>query len=168
VQLTDGSDEFHWNLKANQKFTVESIYRALVDTNIPVDKNHKIWKMKVPLKVKIFAWYLRKGVVLTKDNLVKWSWYGSPQCVFCQHNETIKHLFFKCNFARSIWSVIQMASNLYPPSDVANMFGNWLWGIDNKYRILISVGAQALIWLLWLCRNDLIFNGKNYSPLQAI
>jgi hypothetical protein len=42
------------------------MYRALVDTNIPVDNNQKIWKMKVPLKVKIFAWHLGKGVVLTK------------------------------------------------------------------------------------------------------
>jgi hypothetical protein len=42
------------------------MYRALVDTNIPVDNNQKIWKMKVPLKVKIFAWHLEKGVVLTK------------------------------------------------------------------------------------------------------
>jgi hypothetical protein len=66
VQLMDRLDEFHWNLKMNQKITLESMYRALVDTNIPVNNNHKIWKMKVPLKVKIFAWHLGKGVVLTK------------------------------------------------------------------------------------------------------
>jgi hypothetical protein len=66
VQLMDRLDEFHWNLKMNQKITLESMYRALVDTNIPVDNNQKIWKMKVPLKVKIFAWHLEKGVVLTK------------------------------------------------------------------------------------------------------
>jgi hypothetical protein len=66
VQLMDRLDEFHWNLKMNQKITLESMYRALVDTNIPVDNNHKIWKMKVSLKVKIFAWHLEKGVVLTK------------------------------------------------------------------------------------------------------
>jgi hypothetical protein len=29
------------------------------------------WKAKIPLKIKIFLWYLRNGVVLTKDNLVK-------------------------------------------------------------------------------------------------
>jgi hypothetical protein len=61
-----------------------------------------------------------------------------------------------------------MVSNLYPPSDIANMFDNWLRGIDNKYRILIRVGALALIWSFWLCRNDLIFNSKNSSPLQVI
>jgi hypothetical protein len=24
----------------------------------------------------------RKGVVLTKDNLAKWNWYGNKKCVF--------------------------------------------------------------------------------------
>jgi hypothetical protein len=41
-----------------------------------------------------------------------------------------------------------MASNLYPPRNIANMFDNWLWGIDDKYRILIRVGVFALIWSL--------------------
>ena len=44
-------------------------------------------------------------------------------------------LFFGCKFARSIWSVIQVASNLYPPCSVANNFDNWLHGIDQKFRI---------------------------------
>lgn len=147
------------------------MYRAFVNTIVAVDNNHKIWKMKVSLKIKFFAWYLRRGVILTKewkDNLAKQNWNGSPKCVFCHHNETIKHLFFKCNFAHSIWSFIQMASNLYPSSSVVNMFGNWLWGIDNKYRILIRVGALPLIWSLWLCRNGLVSSGKMFSPLQAI
>ena len=30
-------------------------------------------------------------------------------------DDTIKHLFFQCSFARSIWSVIQLDSILYPP-----------------------------------------------------
>jgi hypothetical protein len=78
-------------------------------------------------------------------------------CVFCTHDETIKHLFFQCNFARSIWSVIQAASGLYPPTIIANVFENWVHGIDYKYIILLRVGAMALIWSLWLYRNDKVF-----------
>jgi hypothetical protein len=102
--------------------------------------------MKIPLKNKVFCWYLRRGVILTKDNLIKWNWHGSKTCVFCTHNATIKHLFFQCNFARSIWSVIQAASGLYPPSSIPNVFGNWVHDIDYKYKILLRVGAIALIW----------------------
>ena len=107
-----------------------SMYRALIQSDVPVDNNNKIWKMKIPLKNKIFAWYLRRGVILTKDNLIKRNWHGSSQCVFCHHDVTIKHLFFQCKLARSIWSVIKIASGLYPPCSVANLFGNWLHVID--------------------------------------
>ena len=71
VQLSQGTDEFRWNLQENGKFSVDSMYRALVHSDVPVDNNKKIWKMKVPLKIKIFGWFLRRGVILTKDNLAK-------------------------------------------------------------------------------------------------
>jgi hypothetical protein len=58
--------------------------------------------MKIPLKTKVFVWYLRRGVILTKDNLANGNWQESTKCVFCGHEETIKHLFFHCHFARSI------------------------------------------------------------------
>jgi hypothetical protein len=124
--------------------------------------------MKIPLKNKFFGWYLRRGVILTKDNLVKRNWHGSTRCVFYHQDETIKHLFFQCRFARSIWSIIQVASSLYPLTSVANVFGNWLHGIDLRFRMLIRVGALAVIWALSLCRNNKIFNDKNCSLLQVI
>ena len=144
------------------------MYNAIIQPDILVDKNKKIWKMKIPLKIKIFGWYLRRGVILTKDNLVKHKWLESSQCVFCHHNETIKHLFFQCRFARSIWSCIQVAYDLYPPTSVANIFGNWLHGIDHRFITLIRVGALAVIWSLWLCRNDKVFTDKNCSLMQVI
>jgi hypothetical protein len=145
IQLTTGKDIFRWNLHENGKFSVASLYNTLILSVSPVYDNKKIWKMKIPLKNKKFAWYLRRGVILTKDNLIKRNWHGSKTCVFCLQDETIKHLFFHCNFARSIWSVIQAASDLYSPTSIANIFGNWLHGIDYKYLILLRVGAMALI-----------------------
>ena len=102
VQLSHGYDVFRWNLHGNGQFSVDSMYRALIQSDVPVVNSKKIWKMKIPLKNKIFAWYLRRGVILTKDNLIKRNWHGSPQCVFCHHEKTIKHLFFQCKLARSI------------------------------------------------------------------
>jgi hypothetical protein len=32
--------------------------------------------------------------------------------------------------------------------------------IDHRFQMLISVGALAIIWSLWLCRNDKVFNKK--------
>ena len=114
VQLQGGPDELRWIPTKNGIFSVASMYRVLIQSDVPVDSNKKIWKMKIPLKTKVFAWYLRRGVILTKDNLAKRNWHGSKKCVFCTHDESIKHLFFQCEFARSIWSAVQIGSTLYP------------------------------------------------------
>ena len=88
--------------------------------------------------------------------------------VFCHKDETIKYLFFKCQFASSIWSIIQLNSTIYPPKSIANIFGNWLNGVDNRFKQLIRVRALAIIWSLWLYRNDKVFNDKNCSLMQII
>ena len=38
------------------------------------------------LKIKVFRWYLLKGVVLTKDNLARRNWNVSLRCCFCMKN----------------------------------------------------------------------------------
>jgi hypothetical protein len=80
------------------------MYNALILPDVSIDKisNDKLYKLKIPLWIKVFGWYLRKGVVLMKDNLAKRNRHGSKNCAFCHQDETIKHLFFQCRLARSI------------------------------------------------------------------
>jgi hypothetical protein len=91
IELAHEQDEFHWNLRPNGNFLVKSHYQALLHTDIP-NINKLILKVKAPLKIKIFLWYLRRGVILTKDNLAKHNWQGSKTCCFCRKQETIKHI----------------------------------------------------------------------------
>jgi hypothetical protein len=104
---------------------VKSHYQALIIVDVP-NFNKRLWKPKAPLKIKIFLWYLRRGVVLTKDNLAKRNWHGSKMCCFCHKDETIKHLFFECHFVCSIWSIIQVATGLTKSYSVSHLFGGWL------------------------------------------
>jgi hypothetical protein len=60
-----------------------------MQSDIPVDNNKKIWKMKIPLKTKKFGWYLHRGVILTKDNLARRNWHGSMRCVFCHRTRLL-------------------------------------------------------------------------------
>jgi hypothetical protein len=32
--------------------------------------------------------------------------------------------------------------------------------VNHRFKVLIRVGALAVIWSLWLCRNDKVFNDK--------
>jgi hypothetical protein len=95
IALTQDQDIFRLNLHPNGQFSVKSLYLALIKEDVP-NLNKRLWKIKAPLKIKIFLWYLRRGVILTKDNLAKRNWKGSKACNFCQDNETIQHLFFEC------------------------------------------------------------------------
>ncbi len=46
-------DEFKWNLTPDGRFLVKSHYFALAHMGAP-NINKTIWKLKMPLKVKIF------------------------------------------------------------------------------------------------------------------
>jgi hypothetical protein len=144
------------------------MYLDLLDDHTPYLKKY-IWKIKVPLKIRIFMWFLHKGVILTKDSLLKRNWNGCSKCCFCDQNETIHHLFFSCPFAKILWRIIYMTFNIPPPSSITNLFGNWLKGVTKKDKGLVRVGVCALLWAIWIVRNDFIFNKKSYpSFLQVI
>jgi hypothetical protein len=70
IVLGQDPDAFYWNLTPSGKFSVKSHYVALMLRNTP-NMNKDLWNLKVPLKIKIFLWFLRRGVILTKDNLAK-------------------------------------------------------------------------------------------------
>jgi hypothetical protein len=69
-------------LQQHGRFTVRSMYRTMAAPDV-VPHNHIIWELKLPLKIKIFAWYFIKGIVLTKDNLSRRQWKGGVKCCFC-------------------------------------------------------------------------------------
>ena len=54
-------------------------------SSIPSSKH--VWKVKVPLKVKVFMWFVHKQVILTKDNLSKRNWTGPTRYSFCDRDE---------------------------------------------------------------------------------
>jgi hypothetical protein len=81
IRLNDVEDNFIWGLLQNGDFSVSSMYRALILDN-RVMYNMKLCKLKKPLIIKIFMWYFKRGVVLTKDNLVRRNWKESKLCVF--------------------------------------------------------------------------------------
>lgn len=60
MRLNDRSDTLRWNLQQNGLFTVCSMYCAMI-CNGHVRQNKILWKLKLPLKTKIFMWYLKKG-----------------------------------------------------------------------------------------------------------
>jgi hypothetical protein len=163
VRPNDQDDVFVWNLHQHDQYTVHSLYLALI-SNGTTRLNKQLWRLKVPLKIKIFMWCLKREVVLTKDNLAKRNWGGSKQCSFCLREETIQHMFFDCSYARFIWGLIQMAFNILPPQSVQHLFHDWKNQVRGNIRRQLLAGASAFCWAIWLSRNDVVFDK---SPIKS-
>jgi hypothetical protein len=168
VRLSNENDSFVWALNSSGNFTVKSYYLDLLQDKRNFLRKY-IWKMKVPLKIKIFMWFLYRRVILTKDNLAKRNWQGCKKCVFCDKDESIQHLFIDCPLAKVVWRIVYMTFGLSPPVNITHLFGTWLSGIAKKDVLQIRVGVCALIWAIWNVRNEVVFNKPKPQPfLQVI
>jgi hypothetical protein len=73
INLSAQPDSFVWKLTTSGKFTVKSFYLDFMNDHRPFLRKY-LWKIKVPLKIRIFMWFLHQQVLLTKDNLAKRNW----------------------------------------------------------------------------------------------
>jgi hypothetical protein len=64
VQLTGIDDAFKWNLSSLGLFYVKSMYLDLLNGHTISKEIHL--RLKIPLKIKVFVWFLHKQVILTK------------------------------------------------------------------------------------------------------
>ena len=59
IELNNENDIFVWNLNKQQRYTVKSLYLNLM-LNEGTPSSCFAWKIRVPLKIKIFLWFLKK------------------------------------------------------------------------------------------------------------
>ena len=143
------------------------MYSDLIDSG-PLSRSLHIWKIKVPLRIKIFMWFVHKEVILTKDNLAKRNWVGNSRCCFSDQNETVKHLFLECPLAKLLWRSIHIAFNVQHPRSINTLFGTWLNGVDVHLAKHIRIRVCTLLWAIWNTKNDIIFEAQFTNFLQVI
>jgi hypothetical protein len=68
IRLNDQVDVLVWNLHQHSQYTVNSLYLAQISNGV-ANMNKQLWMLKVPLRINVFMWYMKREVVLTKDYL---------------------------------------------------------------------------------------------------
>jgi hypothetical protein len=167
-QLQDSNDVVVWKNGKSNKFSVRSMYNLLTKSDAgPAHK--KIWKGRVPPKIKIFMWLMTNDALLTKDNMIRRKWAGDPKCYFCDHDETINHLFFTCPIAKVVWGVI---AKLLGAMNIPTSLGQcWEWcdlwlPMGGKFHLW---GISAICWAIWKARNRACFERKIIrNPIEII
>lgn len=147
-QLNPSQDKIQWCLGKGGRYTVKSMYDSLTRSEKGLYQK-KIWKGKIPAKIKIFLWLVHNDAVLTKENLRKRKWQGDPRCVFCNDIESSSHLFFTCPIAKIIWSIVAICIGA---NDIPNnLQQSWQWCEKwlTEGKKFHAWGIAAICWAIW-------------------
>jgi hypothetical protein len=71
IHLRECANIFRWSLKHDGKFSVYSMYQALVDSDV-VPHNSYLWKFKIPLKIRLSYGYYIERQYSPKIILSRW------------------------------------------------------------------------------------------------
>jgi hypothetical protein len=124
-----------------------------------------------------FSWQLLHDRLPTRDNLVLRhviQQAGSDgNCVWCDGGgeSSSSHLFLHCNVALKVWYaifnwlgvVIVMPPNLFILFECLSETASSKKG-KNCFRLV----WHSVIWVIWLARNNVIFNNVIKEPLEII
>ena len=67
-----------------------------------------------------------------------------------------------------VWASVYAAWGIPKPRNESSIFGSWLNRLPKKFKPLVLVGAAVLCWSVWLYRNAVVFDNKQFSFLQVI
>lgn len=171
VQLDINSgDRVVWSLNKSGVFSVKSLYRFLSFGGVIHTRNQKIWKSKIPLKVKIFLWLAFQDRLQTTSQLKVRKWKGVDKCILCGVSETTDHILFTCVLANFVWtSIKEMLKWEKTPKSLDNFQHNWLDARGANYYNTCLFSFAALAWTLWKIRNKMAIE-KNFpkQPIEAL
>ena len=146
-------------------FSTWAAYRLLQDQEVPEDplilqQCRLIWKCRLPLKIKVFAWLLARRCLMTRA-LRQWMVPNSPvECPLCAGAvEDCSHLFFACPLAQVVWQATNVG-RLVVSSEEAfwRSLGDGPFRREAEWQTIF-----ATLWSLWTHKNKVIFRGRTPS-----
>ena len=126
----------------------------------------KLWKLKLPPKVKIFSWRACVNGLPVYVKMAEKGIHLSSDCpIFGEESESLTHALILCDFALSVWSLWQDCP--------LNLLVNATDFIDVMHKFCSSPNIAhleyffATAWAIWHNRNLLMHNEKGLTPLQV-
>lgn len=128
----------------------------------------KLWKQKVPPKVRVFWWRVMNDYMPCKANLYRRHVDQVASCELCGASEdTTYHVLIQCSFAHSFRRKLKNTEGIKLPKLRSRTWPEDL--LDDRYccekdRVIILCG----MWSLWNSRNDLHHARKPIEHTRAI
>ena len=173
LSSSNTQDKLIWVENRSGKFTVKSAYALALEEKTRATRadcsdelaRRKIWKsiwlLKIPLKIKHFAWKATWGILATKSNLAKRKITSYGICeLYGDSEETVCHLLWSCDHTKEVWN----NSKFVLPFEISPQW-NFLDVFENLQRCDHSRPGQmeqfiTVCWGIWKNRNNLRMGGK--------
>ena len=117
-------DFWAWHYEKHGVFSVKSAYKMLVATKLRREawlegaagtsnsvaeegSWKRLWKTKVPGKIRMFLWRLSKHSLPTNDVRAHRHMADSDQCSLCGSRDSWSHSLLECSSSRSVWALME-------------------------------------------------------------
>jgi hypothetical protein len=69
---------------------------------------NKVWQISIK-KIAEFNYKLLHRIITCRHTVSKWKRDITPNCIYCDHIETVKHMLFDCSHVHKIWEKVGIA-----------------------------------------------------------
>ena len=166
-----GPDVWEWTANSTGQYTANSAYKVLMEGAAAVTQEDcfaKLWSIKVPSKIAIFAWRLIRDRLPTRHKLQRRQvQVADTSCPLCRvEEENAGHLFFHCSKIQPLWWEamswinIKGAAPLTPKMNFNQHMGLQADGVrSNRWQCW----WMALTWSIWKTRNSIVFSNGSFN-----
>lgn len=173
IKLSSAEDTLIWKVSRGN-FSVKQATLALMPSSEKLQWTF-IWKLKVPNKIKLFQWKVHMNILPTKKFLSERGLVlqDRSSCIFCnKHEETVYHILQECQFTTSLWGMVctwwQIQHNVLNLSSLESLWESAKFFSLKKARTTWKVVVSATMWVIWLARNNAIFDQKEQNSAGVL
>ncbi|KAI8528943.1 hypothetical protein RHMOL_Rhmol12G0187200 [Rhododendron molle] len=176
VARDEREDRLSWFGCNSNVFSVKSFYNLFRAHPSNPDKTFElIWRNAAPHRVQCFGWLVYLGRVKTSEYHLRLGIINNEEealCKFCfAELETADHLLLHCKFVWDTWgNVLSWWGIQGPlPNALDDLYRWWDdWNFKAKKRIIWDCLLFAVLWTIWLTRNEAVFNqtSPNWCEMQ--
>jgi len=127
----------------------------------------RLWKLKAPQRLKMFAWLILQDRLMTNWNISRRGLTDNPLCTVCDSAyEDIDHVLRMCPKAKDIWRFFARL-NLGKRGYDAD-FRSWFLAnlTDMQQDETRLTKYLVILWYIWKWRNGACLGRTNYIPLH--
>jgi hypothetical protein len=178
-------DCWAWNYEKTGIFTVRSAYRMVVEmkhrrenwlegrseasgVEEKQEQWKKLWKTKVPSKLRIFAWRLARSSLPTGQERMRRHMATSDVCPICNAaSDSWRHSLLDCNMARAVWSLSDEDVFEHLLADGSEDPKLWLLSLCENLCQSKFILVLTTLWSIWWARRRAIHEDEFQSPLST-